>query len=78
MPFLSPEDLPDPGTEPRSPTLKADSLPSEPPGKPEVLEGIIITLNVNNLKTQNKRQKISNWFKNKAIPNYMLPTRILF
>ena len=26
--------LPDPGIEPRSPTLQADSLPSEPPGKP--------------------------------------------
>ena len=25
------EDLPDPGIEPRSPTLQADSLPSEPP-----------------------------------------------
>ena len=24
-----------PGTEPRSPALKADSLPSEPPGKPK-------------------------------------------
>ena len=30
----SPGDLPNPGTEPRSPTLQADSLPSEPPGKP--------------------------------------------
>ena len=26
--------IPDPGIEPRSPTLQADSLPSEPPGKP--------------------------------------------
>ena len=26
-------DLPYPGIEPRSPTLQADSLPSEPPGK---------------------------------------------
>ena len=31
--FPSPGDLPDPGIEPRSPTLQADSLPSEPPGK---------------------------------------------
>ena len=30
----SPGDPPDPGTEPRSPALQADSLPSEPPGKP--------------------------------------------
>ena len=32
MPFPSPGDLPDPGIEPRSPALQADSLPSEPPG----------------------------------------------
>ena len=34
QPFSSPEDLPNPGIEPRSPTLQADSLLSEPPGKP--------------------------------------------
>ena len=28
-------DLPNPGIEPRSLTLQADSLPSEPPGKPD-------------------------------------------
>ena len=36
-PFPSPGDLPDPGTEPRSPALQADSLPSEPPGKPKAI-----------------------------------------
>ena len=30
----SPGDLPNPGIEPRSPALRADALPSEPPGKP--------------------------------------------
>ena len=30
----SPGDLPDPGIEPASPALQADSLPSEPHGKP--------------------------------------------
>ena len=30
MPFPSPGDLPDPGIEPRSPTLQADVLTSEP------------------------------------------------
>ena len=30
LPFPSPEDLPDPGIEPGSPTVQADSLPSEP------------------------------------------------
>ena len=33
MPFPSPGDLPDPGIEPRSPALQADTLTSEPPGK---------------------------------------------
>ena len=32
LPFPSPEDLPDPRIEPRSPALQADALPSEPPG----------------------------------------------
>ena len=34
LPFPSPGDLPNPRIEPRSPALWADSLPSEPPGKP--------------------------------------------
>ena len=33
LPFPSLGDLPDPGIEPGSPTLQADPLPSEPPGK---------------------------------------------
>ena len=32
--FPSPGDLPDPGMEPGSPTLRADALPSEPLGNP--------------------------------------------
>ena len=35
--FPSPGDLPNPGIEPGSPALQADSLPSEPPGKPQEL-----------------------------------------
>ena len=34
LPFPSPGDLPDPGIEHGSPALQADTLPSEPPGKP--------------------------------------------
>ena len=34
LPFSSPGDLPDPGLTPRSPTLQAGAVPSEPPGKP--------------------------------------------
>ena len=33
LPFPSPWDLPNPGIEPRSPALQADSLPAEPPAK---------------------------------------------
>ena len=36
LPFPSPGDLPDPGIEPGSPALQADSLPTELQGKPQV------------------------------------------
>ena len=35
LPFPSPGDIPDPEIEPLSPTLQADSLLSELPGKPD-------------------------------------------
>ena len=35
LPFPFPGDLPNPGVEPRSPTLQADALPPEPPGRPQ-------------------------------------------
>ena len=34
LPFPSPRDLPNPGMEPRSPTLQVEALTSAPPGKP--------------------------------------------
>ena len=40
VPFPSPGDLPNPGIEPSSPTLWADALTSEPPGKPGVLQSL--------------------------------------
>ena len=42
LPFPSPGDLPDPGIEPGSPALQADSLPSEPPGKCRLLNSFSI------------------------------------
>ena len=33
LPIPSPEDLPEPGIKPGSPSLEADTLPSEPPDK---------------------------------------------
>ena len=38
LPFPSPGGLPDPGIEPSSPALQADALPSEPPGKPQLVK----------------------------------------
>ena len=39
LPFPPPGDVPDLGIKPRSPTLQADALPSEPPGKPNADKG---------------------------------------
>ena len=44
LPFPSPGDLPNPGIEPGSPTLQADILPSEPPGKPYLYTKCIYSL----------------------------------
>ena len=51
MPCLPPGDLPNPGIEPRSPSLQVDSLLSGPPGNPKntgvdslsLLQGIFLT-----------------------------------
>ena len=37
LPCPPPGGLPDPGIEPRSPALRADSTPTEPLGKPEYM-----------------------------------------
>ena len=55
LPFPSPGHLQNPGIEPRSPPLQADSLPAEPPGKPKntgvgslsLLQGIFPTRELN-------------------------------
>ena len=55
LPCLPPGDLPDPDIESRSPALQADSLLSQPPGKPKntgvgslsLLQGIFLTLESN-------------------------------
>ena len=57
--FPSPADLPNPGIEPRSPALQADSLPAEPQEKPQFnwnwkqlleLQGLSILVNINDLQ----------------------------
>ena len=55
LPCPPPGNRPNPGTEPRSPSLQTDSLPSEPPGKPKntgvcslsFFEGIFLTQDSN-------------------------------
>ena len=44
LPCHPPGDLPKPGMEPRSPALQADSILSEPPGKPVFFKKYIITI----------------------------------
>ena len=39
-----PGDLHNPGSEPRSPSLQADSLPYEPPGKPDMQYSLYLIL----------------------------------
>ena len=38
LPCPPPDELPDPGIEPGSPALQAESLPSEPPGTPGIAD----------------------------------------
>ena len=52
LPFPSLGDLPDPGIEPRSPALQADSLTSEPPGKPRVKQILSYEVVILNLGTE--------------------------
>ena len=62
LPFPSPGDLPDPGIEPGSPSLQADSLPSEPQGMETYLKDILKVVisqkqyNMNYYKIQGHRR----------------------
>ena len=47
VPFSSPEDLPNPGIKPGSPTLQANSLLSEPPGKPHEIQEHMLNIGHN-------------------------------
>ena len=42
--FPSPGDLPNPGIEPGSSALQADSFPAEPLGKPKIQQDMILTM----------------------------------
>ena len=45
LPFLFSGAVPEPGIEPGSPALQADSLPPEQPGKPRLLISLSLTQN---------------------------------
>ena len=54
LPFPSPGDIPNPGIEPGSPALQADSLPTELPGKHNLLVMIILSFFNRMWKSQGK------------------------
>ena len=56
LPFPSPGDLPNPGIEPGSPALQADTLLSEPPGKPTTYKE---HLKLDDKKTDNPIREMS-------------------
>ena len=59
LPFPSPGDLPDPGIEPGSPAFQADTLTSEPPGKPLKESGKWLQLKVTScISSQQENQPI--------------------
>ena len=62
LPFPSPVNFPDPGIEPKSPALQANSLPSEPPGKASKGAYFILNAKWNNKYKYCELDQIS-WFK---------------
>ena len=69
LPFPSPGDLPDPGIESGSPTFQADTLTSEPPGKPHW-----VTKSWIKLKQLSTYYYGWNYFKNMAMPRWIVFT----
>ena len=59
--FPSPGDLPNPGTEPRSPTLQVNSLPAEPQGKPKNTRMCSLSLLQWIFLTQELNQGLLHW-----------------
>ena len=71
--------FPNPGTEPRSPTFQADSLLSEPPGKPKntgvgslsFLQGIFLTQGLNQ-GLLHCRQILNHWTTRKVLQPFIM------
>ena len=64
VPFPSPGDLPKPGIKPRSPTLQADSLPTEPQESPRILEWVAYPFTSRSFwpRNQTRVSCIAGWF----------------
>ena len=58
LPCPPPGGLPNPGNKPRSPSLQADSLPSEPPWKPENAGVDSLSLLPGNFPTQEQNRSL--------------------
>ena len=54
QPVSSPGGLPNPGMEPRSPALQADSLPAEPQGSPRILEWVAYSFSRGSSRPRNR------------------------
>ena len=82
LPFPSPGDLPDPGTELGSPALQADSLPSQSAGKP-IADRIHLHLCyydsncISGMKFKNNRSVSRLVLSDSQPPHGLLPTRLL-
>ena len=59
LPFPSPGDIPNPGIKPGSPSLQTGALPSEPPGKPLLME-VLINYYYPHLKE--KESQLDSWW----------------
>ena len=63
LPFSSPGGLPDPGIEPRSPALQADSFSAEPQGKPTERQVLGNRLDSFIAETSNVGEKVDSCLK---------------
>ena len=72
LPFPSPGDLPNSGIEPGSPTFQADTLTSEPPGKPGPTL-MLLNLGAKNLEyfaPQPYQRRDSRWMAAPSLKTY--------
>ena len=68
--FPSPGDLPNPGIELRSPALQADSLPSEPPGKPVEGKAANVLTHISNIEPGLTGYLKVNYIGRACLPGY--------